>query len=166
MAYGTSNMLGADVNTSWTPGAAGGYSSGQAAPFELGQVVESTDGGYWVYCLAGVGGFTGTGYAVIINPDTWVATMVSTANDVVGLPIGVPASGAVAAGDYVWVQRAGSAQIFVVAATAAATPLTTTATGGVLDDSGGQGITNAFLTTTRGGTNGLAPAFLNFPMQA
>lgn len=159
MAYNTSNMLGADFGSTYTPASAGGYTYGQKPPFELGTVTLGTDGSEWVYVVAS-GAVTGPGYVCNIGPEAWTATMLSTSNDVYGTPVGVSPVAA-ASGDYFWLQTSGAGNIRAEQDALAFNNLAPTADAGQLDDAaatiGSFFIRDMVLTTARGGTDGLAP---------
>lgn len=163
--YSTSNTAGINFEETFTPPVAGSYNTGQLAPLALGQVAEGTDGSKWVYCLAGVGGVTGLGYAVVID-EAFGAVMMSNSVGGFGDKIGISPVAA-SAGDFFWAQVYGTCDDIRVSASAAANvPLASTANAGELDDAVGAGtknITGIILTTARGGTAGNAPGMLNFP---
>ncbi len=164
--YATSGTLGAALGAIYTPPASTAYSYGDQAPFAVGMRLTATDGSQWVYVLIGVGGITGTGY-VCVYDEAFGAVMLSTSNDVYGELVGVPACGAAVAGDYVWLQIAGTCDEIRVAASADPNvDLVATATAGELDDdvTTGPFVKGIVLTTARGGTAGNAPGILNFPM--
>lgn len=163
--YSTSNTAGINFTEVFTPPTAGSYNTGQLAPLALGQIAQGTDGSEWVYCLAGVGGVTGLGYAVVID-EAFGAVMMSNSVGALGDKIGI-APVAALAGDYFWAQVYGTCDDIRVAASAAANvPLASTANAGELDDATGVGtknITGIVLTTARGGSAGNAPGTLNYP---
>lgn len=164
--YATSGQLGVDLAAVWTPPTAGDYSSGDQPPFALGQQITATDGGVWVFVQLGTGGVTETGYVCVIS-EAFEAVMLTTSNDTYGDIVGVPACGAAVEDDYIWLQRYGPCPAVQVAANAAANvDLVATATGGQLDDgvTVGEFVKGIVLTTARGGTDGTAPAQLNWPV--
>lgn len=164
--YSTSNAAGINFSEVFTPPAAGSYNTGQVAPLALGYTADGTDGSKWVYCLAGVGGVTGLGYAVVMD-EAFGAVMMSNSVGAIGDKVGISAVVA-AAGDYFWAQVYGTCDDIQVSASAAANvQLASTVTAGQLDDAVGTGTKNIngiVLTTARGGTAGTAPGTLNWPV--
>lgn len=142
-----------------------------ALPFALGERTLGTDGSAWVYVKPAAAYAIGTvGY---INT-SWTFTALTTSNATLsGLSVGVMSQVASATTatatnfDGLWVQVAGGCPgLLVKASSAANVQLYTTVTAGTLIDSSASSavaINGIVLTTARGGTDGLAPAFLNFP---
>ena len=126
--------------------------------FAVGDVYVDSAGNGYTFIQAG-GAITGAGFVVRFGVDG-VATMLSTANDARGDRVGV-ALGAIASGEFAWVQTSGIfANVQVGASCAANARLNTTATAGQLDDDGTVGamvIDHIVLTTARGGSAGTAP---------
>jgi len=132
-------------------------------PFRLGQRMEGEDGKEYVYVQAD-GAITGAGYVAVID-ENGQAAMATNTTAVYGQQIGV-ASVAFADDEYGWLQVFGTANIRVAASCAANVPITSTTTGGQLDDAAGAGtktITGAVLTTANGGTAGTAEGVLTYP---
>lgn len=131
--------------------------------FGLGDRLVRHDGTEWVFVQAAA---AVAQYDVVYFTSAYAATSLSTANDARGNLCGV-ASVAFASGDFGWVQTKGPvSNANVLASAAANVRLNTTATGGSLDDDGTTGamqVQGIYLTTARGGTNGPAPAILNYP---
>ena len=164
MAFATSNVAGVNFYDIFTPPSAGDYNYGAVPAASLGTRVLGSDGSVWVYVVLGSGGTTAQGY-VCRYDEAFTAVMLSTGNDDFGDLVGVPVCAAAAAGDYIWLQIAGTCDyIQVAASTAANIALTTTGTAGQMDDAGGLIVSNMVLTTARGGTVGTAPGILNFPV--
>lgn len=162
MAFATSNVAGVNFTDVFTPPSEGDYNFGAQPAMELGTIVLGTDGSSWVYVVLGTGGTTGPGY-VCVYDEAFVATMLSTSNDVFGYHVGVPAAAAAVEDDYIWLQIAGVAPSIRVAALAAENvPLSTTATAGVLDDASGLIVDGIIITTTAVGASAV-PGILNFP---
>ena len=168
MAFATSNIAGANftqidtiLNTT-TDGYGQFVETGSG--FALGTVALSSSGSAYVYVQFGSGGATGAGYVCNISP-AFAAVMVTTANDAFGAPIGV-AQAAASATNFGWLQIYGPGNVWVLANAAANVPLSTCATTGGLDDGSAVGtlvVDGLVLTTLRGGTDGLAPAWINWP---
>lgn len=131
--------------------------------FGLGDKLVRHDGTEWVFVQAAA---AIAQYDVVYFTSAYQASSLSTANDARGNLCGV-AGVAFASGDYGWVQVKGPAgNANVLASAAANVRLNTTATAGSLDDDGTVGsmqVQGIYLTTARGGTNGPAPAILNYP---
>lgn len=168
IAYSTSNAAGINTAIAVTPSTSG-YAqdvTGIAPVMPLGTVAWGTDGSAWFQCVVGVGGVTGLGYVVTID-ENWVATMATTSNDEFGDPVGV-APVAALEGDYIWVQRFGVVDAIQAETSALANnPVAATGDAGQIDDAGAVGtlfIRGMILTTARGGTDGPAPGFLNWPV--
>jgi len=167
MAFATSNIAG--VNFSQIDLVENTSSSGydqfvnSNSGFALGTIALSSSGSVYVYVQFG-GTVTGAGYVCNISP-AFAAVMCTTANDAFGAPVGV-AQAAASATNYGWLQVYGPASVWVLANAAANVPLATSATSGGLDDGAAVGalvVGGAVLTTARGGTDGLAAAWLNWP---
>ena len=79
--------------------------------------------------------------------------------------IGVALDGAFAANQHGWVCIYGVGQIKVKASCAANAQLYTSATAGSMDDAATshEGVKHIYLSTARGGTDGLAPAVWHYP---
>lgn len=126
--------------------------------FAVGDVYVDNAGNGYTFIQAGAA-ITGAGFVVRFGVDG-VATMLSTANDARGDRVGV-ALGAIASGEFAWVQTSGIfANVQVLANCAANARLNTTATAGALDDDGTVGsfvIDHIVLTTARGASQGNAP---------
>lgn len=126
--------------------------------FALGDTYVDNAGNGYTFIQAG-GAITGAGFVVRFGVD-YQATMLSTSNDAQGDRVGV-ALGAIASGEYAWVQTSGVfANVQVLASCAANARLNTTATAGALDDDGTAGsfpITGFVLTTARSASQGNAP---------
>lgn len=165
VAFATSNVAGANFTEIFTPpSATDGYNIGLNAPFDVGQVVEGTDGSAWLFVQLGTGGTTGPGYVCIID-ENYEAVMVSTSNDIYGGRIGVPICAAALDNDYIWLQIAGTCPGIRVAALCAENiALGTTGTAGVLDDAGGLVISGIAITTTAVGASS-QPGVLSYPVQ-
>ena len=95
------------------------------------------------------------------------ATLLTTASSPRGNRVGVVPA-VFAANERGWVQICGACPAAsVLASCAANTRINTTATAGALDDDntvGAKVIDGVVLSTARGGSNGTAPAILNFPV--
>lgn len=132
--------------------------------FSVGDTFIDSNGRGWTFCVAG-GAITGAGFIVTIDPVTFSATMLSTANDARGNLVGV-APLAVASGEFFWAQRFGFCDnIQVLASAAANTRLNTTATAGALDDDNTVGaftIDGLVLSSARAASQGNAPGMLNW----
>jgi hypothetical protein len=126
--------------------------------FSVNDTYVDNAGNDYTFIVAG-GAITGAGFVVTIDA-AGSATMLSTSNDVRGNRVGV-ALGAIASGEYAWVQTSGIfANIQVLASCAANTRLNTTATAGALDDDGTAGsfvIDHIVLTTARAASQGNSP---------
>lgn len=126
--------------------------------FGVGDTYVDQLGNGYTFIQAGAA-ITGAGFVVRFGVD-FQATMLSTANDARGDRVGV-ALGAIASGEFAWVQTSGVfANVQVLASCAANTRLNTTATAGALDDDGTAGsfaIEHLVLTTARAATQGNAP---------
>ncbi len=164
--YSTNNSAGFNFRETFTPPAAGSYNTGQLAPVALGQKATGTDGSEWVYVVAGTGGVTGLGYVVVID-ENWTCLMMSNSVGAFGDKIGV-APVAAALGDYLWVQLFGTCDdIRVTASTGANVALASTVTNGQISatvTTPTKNLPGIILTTARGGTDGNAPGFLNWPV--
>lgn len=131
--------------------------------FALGEIAEGNAGTEWEYVQAS--GAITANHVVFID-ETGQAAMLSTSNDARGDKVGV-AGVAFADNEYGWICRKGAINVQVTASAAANTQLNTTATAGQLNDdatSTTYSIDGLFLTTARGGTDGTAPAMLNYPI--
>jgi hypothetical protein len=126
--------------------------------FSVNDTYVDNAGNDYTFIVAG-GAITGAGFVVTIDA-AGSATMLSTSNDARGNRVGV-ALGAIASGEYAWVQTSGIfANIQVLASCAANTRLNTTATAGALDDDGTAGsfvIDHIVLTTARAASQGNSP---------
>ena len=126
--------------------------------FAVGDTYVDGAGNGYTFIVAG-GAITGAGFVVRFGTD-YSATMLSTSNDARGDRVGV-ALGAIASGEYAWVQTSGIfANVQVLASCAANARLNTTATAGALDDDGTAGsmaIDHIVLTTARAASQGNAP---------
>lgn len=131
--------------------------------FGLGDRYVANDGTEWLYVQASA---AVAQYDVVTITIAYAAASLGTANDARGNLVGV-APVAFASADFGWVQVKGPvANMNVLASAAANVRLNTTATAGSLDDDGTAGsmqVQGAYLTTARGGSNGPAPAILNYP---
>ena len=140
------------------------FTSTTASPtFGVGTRIRGANGSEWVYVQA-AGAITGAGRAVVIDED-FQAAMVTTANALRGLSIGIAAA-AFADDDYGWVQIYGVCDIQVAASCAANVGIAATATAGQLDDAVGTGTKNILglvLTTARAASAGTAPGVLSYP---
>ena len=126
----------------------------------VGTTVRLTNGGTAMYVLAS-GAITGEGYVVKMD-ESFSAALITSSTNKKGALVGV-AQCAIADGDYGWVVIQGKTNLRVGASCAANAALNTTATGGQLDDdatTGAEVIDNVILTTARGGTDGLAAAYI------
>jgi len=133
------------------------------AKFALGETVAGNGGTEWEYVQAD--GAITANFVVFID-ETGQAKMLSTSNDARGDKVGV-AGVAFADNEYGWICRKGAIDVQVTASAAANTQLNTTSTAGQLNDdatSTTYSIDGLFLTTARGGTDGTAPAMLNYPI--
>ena len=132
--------------------------TGGGKGFAVGDTYVDQSGNGYTFIVAG-GAITGAGFVVRFGVD-FSATMLSTANDARGDRVGV-ALGAIASGEFAWVQTSGVfANIQVLASCAANARLNTTATAGALDDDGTVGsfvIDHIVLTTARAASQGNAP---------
>jgi hypothetical protein len=126
--------------------------------FAVGDTYVDNAGNGYTFIQA-AGAITGAGFVVRFGVD-FQATMLSTANDARGDRVGV-ALGAIASGEFAWVQTSGVfANVQVLASCAANARLNTTATAGALDDDGTAGsfvIDHIVLTTARAASQGNAP---------
>jgi len=126
--------------------------------FAVGDTYVDNAGNGYTFIQA-AGAITGAGFVVRFGVD-FQATMLSTANDARGDRVGV-ALGAIASGEFAWVQTSGVfANVQVLASCAANARLNTTATAGALDDDGTAGaevIDHLVLTTARAASQGNAP---------
>lgn len=126
--------------------------------FAVGDTFVDNAGNGYTFIQA-AGAITGAGFVVRFGVD-FQATMLSTANDARGDRVGV-ALGAIASGEFAWVQTSGVfANVQVLASCAANARLNTTATAGALDDDGTAGaftIDGLVLTTARAASQGNAP---------
>ena len=111
---------------------------------------------------------TAVGYLEIVNPLTYIATMVTSTNALVGngFPIGSAVSLPVAGG-YGWIQIWGKSQVRSTAAIAVGAQTNTTATAGGISSTLTAATTaqiSGVAVTTLTGAAGTTTAFLNFPM--
>lgn len=160
--FATSNISGVNFTQIYTPPGTDDYDFGSAPPAALGTIVLANDGSAWVMVVLGTGGTTGPGYTCKYDED-FLAVMLSTSNDTFGDMVGVPACAAAAIGDYIWLQVKGTCPAIRVAALCAENAaLTTTATGGELDDASGLVVQGMIITTTAVGA-GVQPGILNWP---
>lgn len=139
---------------------------GASPQFGLGKR-SAEKGKEYVYVQAN-GAITAAGYICSIDPSTYQAAMISTANDAAVGIVGV-AEAAFAASDYGWLQVMGACIIQVAASCAANVRLNTTATPGQADDDGTAGsfaLNGMYLTTARAASAGTAAGFLNYPSQS
>jgi len=170
--YSTSNAAGFAIGTVYTPQTSG-YAqdvSGLGAPVPVGTLATATDGSVFVMVLIGTGGVTGDGYVLNIDED-FGAIMLAQANDLYGDKVGVarlPTGVAAVAGDYLWAQVYGTCDSIRCEQDALANArLAATTDAGQVDDAGAAGtlyIRGLTLTAARGGTDGLAPGWLDYPM--
>lgn len=136
--------------------------------FSLGCLGSDDEGNVYQFVKADAGGFTGAGYAVIIEPG-YIGDMADTTESAPGAGRGYPvglAMAAVAANGFGWVLRNGVGSARVAASAAKGTRLNTTATAGQLDDDGTAGaeeITGLALHAANGGAAGLVTAFVTWP---
>lgn len=162
----TSNAMGFALADVFTPPSAGDYNYGASPAAALGTIVLASDGSQWVYVLFGSGGVTGLGYVVVVD-EAFGAVMMSNSVGGLGDPIAV-APAAASSGDYGWVQRFGTCDdIRVTASCNPNVALASTTTAGQIDDSVAnptKNLTGIILTTVRGGTDGNAPGYLNWPV--
>lgn len=129
----------------------------------LGDCARTHDGNEYVYVQAD-GSITGEGYVVIID-ENYQAAEITNTTGVFGQKVGV-AQTAFSDNDYGWVQVCGTTNIQVAASCAANAVITTTTTGGQLDDAAGVGtktISGAVLTTARAASAGTAEGVLTYP---
>lgn len=123
----------------------------------------------YMYVQADAGGFTGAGYAVLINGASYEGDMADTTASAPGTGAGKQvgiACAAVAASGYGWVQVYGPCVVRVAASCAAHTIINTTATAGQLDDdatAGAEVVDGLVLTTANGGAAATAAGFAAFP---
>jgi len=117
--------------------------------FAVGDTYVDNAGNGYTFIQA-AGAITGAGFVVRFGVD-FQATMLSTANDARGDRVGV-ALGAIASGEFAWVQTSGVfANVQVLASCAANARLNTTATAGA------EVIDHLVLTTARAASQGNAP---------
>lgn len=130
--------------------------------FGLGDLGTDAAGNVYRYVQA-AGAITGQGYVVIID-EAFQAAMVTTSNDALGDQVGV-AQTAFADDEYGWVMVYGYTQIRSEQDALANSYLGATSDAGQIDDAAATGlyIRDMILTTARGGTDGLAPGFVNWP---
>ena len=130
--------------------------------FGLGDRYVNNQGNEYVFVQAS--GAIGQSDLVFFT-NSYIASSLSTANDARGSLCGV-APVAFANGEYGWVQVKGPTVMNVKASAVANVRLNTTATAGYPDDDGSVGamqVQGAYLTVTRGGTDGSAAGVLNYP---
>lgn len=154
-----------------TLGATGPTATGYTAPMpDTG----TSAGNYippkvFMYVQFAAGGATGLGYSVIVNPSTFVATLLTTALAAPGTgqgwPVGV-SQNVVGASGYGWVQVYGQSLVVAANGTAVGTRLAT-GSGGILVT--GVGATTAYLVngvtlTAAGVTNTPVAAWVNYPV--
>lgn len=135
----------------------------QGRGFGLGDRYTDNAGREFVFCAMGAGGLTGAGYVVSIDAN-FTALMATNTASLFGQQVGV-GQVAAAAGEFVWVQIYGNAQVWTDVAVVAVRMQTTT-TAGQIDDAAGTGtkqIPGLSLTAARVSTAGLAPAILTYP---
>lgn len=163
--YAVSGTLGENFAAIYTPSSTLYPYQNDFPPFAVGQVGTGTDGSHWVFVKFGTGGVTGIGYACVFDED-FLAVMMSNSVGALGDKIGIPQAAALI-NNYGWLQVYGTSDNVQVSALAAANvPLASTVTAGQLDDAVAnptKNISGLVLTTTRGATDGLAPAELNWP---
>ena len=128
------------------------------AEFTLGALAWDRDGK--AYRFVKFDGAVVEGASVDLKPGYNCSKTINTSN--IGTPVGyartdVPDNG------YGWVQVYGDGDIRVGANAVRYMPLKSTATAGVTDDAGTRSISGVWLSTSRSGTVGLAPAWINFP---
>jgi hypothetical protein len=134
--------------------------------FSPGDLAEDYLGKQYVYVKASA---TIGQYDVVTFDETYVTTVapVSTSNDARGDKLGV-APAAIASASYGWVQIYGPTTFKTASACAANVELTTTGTGGTLDDATTASLIVAdgiFVTTAHSASVAAAAAgILNFPM--
>lgn len=157
--YATDGKSGVDVRRVDDPVA--GVTSQMGPAFKLGTQVFTENNGKWVYCQ--LPAIPQIGSVCIIDPTTWIASLITTTNAAAGIgnPVGVAPSLATA-GQFGWLQTSGVIDNLFVNVAAAHVSLNTTATAGQLDDDGTTGaglIGNVVLTTAKTGAAGVAPAY-------
>jgi hypothetical protein len=130
----------------------------------LGQIGRGVNGAEWEYVQFNSASII-RGHILAIDKDH-VATQVTTAASPRGQRCGV-AMGTATTGNFGWVQRAGQAEIRVLANAAANARLNTTATAGILDDDGTAGakhIEGIALQVANGGATTNQEGTLNNPI--
>lgn len=151
--------IGLDVTQAYTA-----LTSGRT--FSPGNIVEGHDGKTYIYVKASA---AIAQYDVVTYDETYITTVapVSTSNDARGDKLGV-APVAIASGSYGFVQIYGPCTFNTASACAANVELTTTATGGRLDDATTASLIVAdgiFVTTAHSASVAAAAAgILNYPM--
>ncbi len=171
--FSTTNTAGILLTDVWsaTANAAGSLGENVAPypPFTAGTVINGLAGAKYIYVKLGTGGATGAGYFIVCPLNAYdAAVMASDSVGNIGDPCGVWMGGAALIGDYGWIQTSGlnSTGVRVAALCAHNVALGTTATAGVLDDSGStHTLSGVWITTTVVGA-GLSPAQLNNPVVA
>lgn len=169
--WSTQNTIGVDPAAIWSSASnAGTYMEGVIpyAPFDAGFTIDLLNGGKAVYVKVGTGGVTGIGYAMVVllgdyTNSVMMSNSVGSLGDHVGVWMG---NGAAIAGDYGFVQMAGSNPGVQTGVALVSTALLSTSTAGQLDDANGTGtknISGIFLTTAKTTSAGLAPCQMNWP---
>lgn len=157
--YATDGKAGVDVRRIDDPVA--GVTSQLGPAFTPGTEVSTENLGKWVYCQ--LPAIANAGQVCIIDPTTWIASLITTtlAAAGIGSPVGV-APAAATVGQYGWLQRSGVVDNIQTNVAAVRTVLNTTATAGQLDDDGTAGaglIGTIVLTTAKTVAAGVAPGY-------
>lgn len=159
--YSTSNTLGVNVHDTYAPENDAAFPLTYDPPFAVGQVVEGTDDGQWVFCTAG--GPLVAGDVLQLSP-VFAATQVSTANGLIGQTVGV-APVNVTSGHSFWAQTKGFAPVINIAnGVAANAVLGTSATPGRLGTGVGIGPRPLAIVATSAPVGNLAPGLINEPV--
>lgn len=171
--YSTSNTAGVDLTAVWAAASNTAGTWGENVlpypPFAAGTVILGLNGAKYIYVKLGTGGATGAGYFMVAPLNDYSgAVMASDSVGNIGDPCGVWMGGVALIGDYGFIQTGGlnTTGVRVAALCAHNVALGTTATAGVLDDSGStHTLSGVWITTTVVGA-GLSPAQLNNPVVA
>lgn len=158
--YGTSNTSGVDVLATYA--AEDDFPYNPPPPFELGQLIEATDNGEWVFVKASEPIAAGNVCFIDLN---FNATRLTSANGPFGRKLGI-APVAVNSGESFWMQVNGYCLAITASAAGTASAQTfSTATAGAITTVSASGLENlqgiTFQTAPTGAGN--FPGWLNHP---
>lgn len=163
--YSTLNTEGVNIEETYPPASNTPYV--EVPPFALGQVVQGTDEGQWVFSIAAA--TIAAGDVLAINPSTFSASLIINGS-ALGSTVGV-APVAVASGSSFWAQVNGYAPLVRASAASLVVDangrLHTSATGGAITATASAGVSKAItgiIWQTAPSGAGTFPAVLDSPL--